>query len=92
MTKVALKLGANEEDALKEMEEVLQFSMKLANLTEKHLANNLDHLSRLGGSQQINIDVLSRNPTVPPPVLIKVSDLSKEYPEVITKVPLYKEV
>ena len=78
MTKVAEKLGASKEDASKEMEEVLQFAMKLAVLTIKHIS-------------EVPSDLLTLL-TLPPPEPIKVSDLRKEYPEVKTKVPLYQEV
>ena len=77
MTKVAVKLGANKDEASKEMEEVLQFMMKLAVLTIKNLKIS---------------DIPSDFNTMPLPEQIKVSDLRKEYPEVKTKIPLYQEV
>ena len=69
VTKVAVKLGANKDEASKEMEEVLQFMMKLAVLTIKNLKIS---------------DIPSDFNTMPLPEQIKVSDLRKEYPEVKT--------
>ena len=63
------------------MEEVLQFIVKLVNLTVKHF----DSPDMAGGSQQMDVGFyMKSNRTVASPDRIKVSDLAKEYPEVKT--------
>ena len=70
MIKAAVLLGANEEEASKEMAEVMELMGNLVNLTKKHL-NFYDILPWLNTSK-------SQDPNA----LNKVGDLSETFPEV----------
>ena len=78
MIKAAVLLGANEEEASKEMGEVVELMKNLANLTKKHLV-----FSKMGDSQdKVVQSYMYKKQIVNQDALNKVGKLREAFPEV----------
>ena len=84
MIKAAVLLGANEEEASKEMAEVMELMGNLVKLTKKHLNFSAipPWLNRSNSQDMDAQSYMYKKLTVDPTALNKVGDLSETFPEV----------